>query len=129
MRRSARSLVVTLALASLTVPLQGCLLFVAGAGAGAGAAWYYGAARRDVDADPRKVVDAARAALTNMDIQVKEHAATAVDGHVEGLTAQKDRVEILVNVRKSGETRISVRVGWIDDDAAERILDAIVARL
>lgn len=129
MRRSARSLVATLALASLAVPLQGCLLFVAGAGAGAGAAWYYGAARRDVGADPRKVVDAARAVLTDMDIQVKEHAATAVDGHVEGRTAQNDRVEILVNVGKSGETRISVRVGWVDDAAAERILDAIVARL
>ncbi len=58
-----------------------------------------------------------------------EHTATALDGHVEGLTAQKDRVEILVNARKSGETHITVRVSWVDDDAAERILDGIVARL
>jgi hypothetical protein len=107
----------------------GCLLFVAGAGTGATAVWYYGAARETVDADPERVVAAAAAVLTDMGIGIESRAATTVDGRVVGRTAQDDKVEVLVNVRSSGETRISVRVGWVDDDAADRILDAIVARL
>jgi hypothetical protein len=116
-------------LAASVSSLPGCLLLAAGAGVGAGATWYYSAAREEVEADPRAVVSAATEALEAMDIAVESRKASALDGEVVGRTARDDRVQVEVTSRKAGRSEIDVRVGLVDDDAARRILDAILARL
>jgi hypothetical protein len=115
---------------ALTAAAQpGCLLLAAGAGVGAGATWYYSVAREEVDADPRAVVSAAVAALEAMDIAVQSRKASALDGEVIGETARGDRVQVNVTSKDPGRSKIDVRVGLVDDDAARRILDAVLARL
>jgi len=120
-----------LLLLTLLLPLSGCLLLAAGAGAGvgAGATWYYSAAREEVGSDPREVVAAAAAALEEMEIVVTRRKASAIDGEVVGRTARDEKVQVTATSRVEGRTAVEVRVGLIDDDAARRILGAILRRL
>ncbi|HPG27299.1 MAG TPA: DUF3568 family protein [Myxococcota bacterium] len=129
LRARAASGIFALSAALLLGGQTGCLLLAAGAGAGAGATWYLSAARDQVSQDPRAVVAAAASVLREMDIAVEKRAATALDGEVIGRTARGERVEVHATSSTAGTTEIIVRVGLIDDDAAQRILGRIVARL
>jgi hypothetical protein len=128
--RPYRRITLAVLLAILLLPSSsGCLLLVAGAGAGAGATWYLSAAREEVDADPRRVVEVAAEVLGEMHITVESRQATELDGRVVGRTAGDDRVEVKVSSPAKDRSAIDVRVGILDDDSAKRILDRILAKL
>lgn len=110
-------------------PASGCLLLAAGAGVGAGAVWYDSAAREEVAADPARVIAAAAEALSAMDIRITSREASALDGEVVGRTARDEKVQVIATSKIEGRTQVEVRVGLIDDDAARRVLDAVLERL
>jgi hypothetical protein len=124
MQRSLLALAVLCALA-----LPSCIVAAAAGGAAAGL-WYTGSAETHVDADPRAVVDAALAALEELDLEVSEHASSALSGRVVAHDADDDRIVVSVDANEGAQSsQVVVRVGFRDEAAAQRILDEIVTKL
>ena len=121
-----RTLITLTAALSLTLPMQSCVV----AAAGLGAAYYWATdATGHAEATPQEVIAAAEAVMADMDLVVEESRASDLDGALMAHTATDDRVNVKVESKVEGQSKIVVRVGLTDEDAAERILQEILAKL
>jgi hypothetical protein len=115
---------------SLLLLLSGCLA-VAGAAAGAaGLAYFQGALRGTVKANPQQFIAAAKKTLQEMDIKVQGVAADATGGHVYGLTANNQAIVISATSNGNDISDFSIRVGTFGNESLSReIYNRIAARL
>ena len=73
-----------------------------------------------VDADPKKIVEAAEAVLQEMDIQIMSAVASGVDGKVIGRTALDKRIEIVVERQDAETSKYSIVIGSFGDEPLSR---------
>jgi hypothetical protein len=111
----ARS-IVALVLTISTLALGGCLAVVAAAGAAGGVAYVAGDLETTLNANPPQVIDAANAAVSDMNLARVSSTATDIDGMVIARTA--DDTKITIKVKQSGEgmSHLSIRVGVFGDE-------------
>jgi len=76
-------------------------------------------------ADPDRVVEAAKAALADLQLEVVSATASKLDGRIEGKTAQGKPITIQVEREAEGVSKASVKVGTLGDDS---IGDAIIQK-
>ncbi len=125
-----RSKLAWLALAlALSLSLSSCIAAAAVAAGAVGAYVYQSEESAHVRATPRAVVTAAYRVAGEMNLEVEEKRVTALDGRLTALTADDDRVRVDVEATEDGGCDVSVRVGFADETAARRVLDAILAKL
>lgn len=129
MRTFAQTAAVLLSVGALSA-LPGCLL-VAGAAIGVGAAAYVsGDLEGRLEASPHKVVQAAEAALKDMDIKIISADATGIDGQVIGRTALDKNIAITVKRDRDTGSKITIRVDTFGDESLSRqIYDKIRSKL
>ncbi|MFN0008258.1 MAG: DUF3568 family protein [Planctomycetota bacterium] len=73
-----------------------------------------------VDADPKRIVEAAEAVLKEMDIEVVSAVASGVDGRVVGRTALQKRIEITVERQDADTSKYSIMIGSFGDQPLSR---------
>jgi len=73
-----------------------------------------------VNADPKRIVDAAKTVLEEMDIQVESAVASGVDGQVIGKTALDKRIQITVERQDAETSKYSIVIGTFGDEPLSR---------
>jgi hypothetical protein len=130
-RRSSapRAILVTAVLILATAHLSGCVLVAVGAGA-AGVAYVNGEFEAVLDAGPPRVVDAAAAALEEMEVEIQPPERSALDGRVVGRTALGKKVEITVKRQTETTSKLWIRIDTFgDEDLSRQIYERIRAKL
>jgi len=115
-----------LVLATLVVGTSGCMLLL-GAGAGVGGtAYYMGKLEEEVSGSVSKVRRATVAGLKNLDMPVIRDQGDKLAAVVKSITADEKEVWININSLDASRCKISIRVGYLGDEArSRRILRAI----
>jgi len=67
-------------------------------------------------ADPDRVVEAAKAALTELQLETLSATASKLDGRIEAKTAQGKAVTIQVEREAEGVSKAAIKVGTLGDD-------------
>jgi len=81
-------------------------------------------------ADPDQVVEAAKEALDELDLQMISSAATKLDGQIEAKTAQGKTVSITVEKEGEGVSKVGVKVGTFGDETiSNAVIEKTRARL
>jgi hypothetical protein len=79
-----------------------------------------------VNADPKKIVEAAESALKDKDIRVETSAASGVDGKVLARTALDKRIEIVVERKDEETSKLSILIGSFGDEALSREIYSLI---
>jgi hypothetical protein len=81
-------------------------------------------------AEPDQVVEAAKGALDELELQTLSSSATKLDGQIVAQTAQGKKVTIKVNKEAEGVSKASIKVGTVGDKAiSEAIIEKTQERL
>ncbi|QQE11380.1 DUF3568 family protein [Planctomycetota bacterium] len=112
------------------VSLQsGCTLLLVGAaaaGTGAGVAYYDGALKATVKAEPQMIAEAAEHVLKDMLITVTVNRHDMISGLVKGVTAEDTTITIKISKEDEHLSKISIRAGLFGNESISRnILDRI----
>lgn len=107
--------------------LSGCAEFLVGAGIGAaGVAYVEGNLHAHLKANPPAVERASLKAFKTLDIRKTSSVSSAVDARIIGRTANNTEVSIVVKAEGKGESKLTLRVGILGDQAtSRRIYDEI----
>lgn len=91
----------------------------------------FGTYKTLLSATPERVTEAAEEAAQELKLQNIQVVSTAVDGHVEGTTANDKKVTIRAKQAGEGVTQISIRVGagFGDEALSMDILNRVKAKL
>ncbi len=124
-----KKLFVLMSLGICVLNFSGCILLAAGA-AGAGTAkWLSDKVTQEVDVGSDRVSAAAKDALKDMDIKVYKETSLPEVVQVLGTDKQQRKVWVDIHPIDAKNTRIDVRVGYINgEDDSRKILDAIVKK-
>ncbi len=81
-------------------------------------------------AEPDRVVDAAKSAMEELDLQMITSTSSKLDGQIEAKTAQGKSVSVTVNREAEGVSKVSIKVGVLGDETiSHAILEKTRARL
>lgn len=109
----------------------GCVALLAGAAGGAGTAvWLSNKLTQDVNAPAARVVNAAKASLKKMKLNVDKETTT--EDVTQIISEYTDGKKVWVDVHQVTEksSRLEIRVGVVgDEEPARKILDEILKRL
>lgn len=73
-----------------------------------------------VSADPKRIVEAAKSVLLELDIRIEMAAASGVDGQVIGRTALEKRIEITVERLDAETSKYTIVIGSFGDEPLSR---------
>lgn len=122
--------VAVLVLVSLAAAQCGCLLVAAAAGTGATVAYVKGDLESTIEASPKQIAEATRAAMTALEMHVISGESSSVDAKVVGRTAADRKLTVVAKAGSGGSSTISIRAGTFGDDAIQaRLLEEICRRL
>ena len=110
----------------LVLGTSGCLLLL-GAGAGAGGTVYLtGKLEDELNGSVPKVRRATAAGLKKLEMPIIRDQGDKLSGKVESITADDTKVWIYIDSLSTTRSKISIRVGYLGDEArSRRILEAI----
>ena len=116
---------VLLAASLLLHPLAGCKT------SQVGVTDMLGTIKTVVDANPDQVIEAAEAVAREMRLEIVSSRGTTIDGRLECLTANEQRILIKTETAGENVTQLSIRVGTgLGDEALSlRILNRIREKL
>ena len=110
----------------------GCLAaLLIGAGAGiAGTAYVDGKLTSTLDAKPDKIQVATEAAFKELGIKLVSSTSNSLSAKITGTTNEKSSVTVTVDLEKSGQSKVGIRVGAFgDEDLSMKIHAAITKNL
>lgn len=126
--KAARCFTFALLLAG-TLTLQGCWLFLVGAGAAAGAgavAYVEGELRSTEPVQIDEAYEASQQALRDLGLPINESKVDALEGVVTSRTADDKIVRVTLKRTENNNTQIGIRVGTFGEEVKSRqILEAI----
>lgn len=115
---------------AMAATLSGCLLVAAAAGTGATVAYVRGDLKTSIDADPKRVVDAAERAMKDMDIAVISKQSSSIDGKVVGRTARDVKLDVTIKGQSERVSTVYIRAGVFGDQAMQsNLLEKIQSEL
>jgi hypothetical protein len=108
---------VALVLSLAVLPLQsGCVAVVAAGAAGTGVAWYNGRLESTLGGDYNRVLNATRAALSQLEFAKVSENKDALKAVFISRTAQDKKVEITLSKLTETTTKVEIRIGFFGDE-------------